>query len=233
MATAEAPRTRAEKPLLMRHVDPKEFGIQDDTITVVSATSFTRRHLGPNSPQCAYSPSFGLSCDPNNDVHYYAGLDLPAGAVIDLMGLNSVTDTEAILGVELWHRNYTGDLVPLVGFSSTAHGWGTDFFGPLSIQVADHYNHELVLDVENASSPTLEFFAWVEVWWHRSVSPAPGSPTFNDVPVSNPAFQYIEALAASGITSGCGGGNFCPDSAVTRGQLAVFLAKALGLHFPY
>jgi hypothetical protein len=34
-----------------------------------------------------------------------------------------------------------------------------------------------------------------------------------------------------GSRSGCGGGNFCPDAAVTRGQMAVFLAKALGLHW--
>jgi S-layer homology domain len=64
------------------------------------------------------------------------------------------------------------------------------------------------------------------------VSPAPGSPTFNDVPVSDPAFQYIEALVASGVTAGCGGGNYCPDSPLTRRQMAVFLAKALGLQWP-
>ena len=42
----------------------------------------------------------------------------------------------------------------------------------------------------------------------------------------------IEALAASGITSGCGGGNFCPNDVVTRAQVAKFLANALGLHSP-
>ena len=56
--------------------------------------------------------------------------------------------------------------------------------------------------------------------------------TFGDVPLSDPAFQYIEALAASGITSGCGGGNYCPDNPLTRRQMAVFLSKALGLHWP-
>jgi hypothetical protein len=51
------------------------------------------------------------------------------------------------------------------------------------------------------------------------------------VPTTHLFYQYIEALAAAGITSGCGGGNYCPDAAVTRGQMAVFLAKALGLHW--
>jgi hypothetical protein len=51
------------------------------------------------------------------------------------------------------------------------------------------------------------------------------------VPPSDPAFQYIEALFASGITAGCAGGNYCPDAPLTRRQMAVFLAKALGLQW--
>jgi hypothetical protein len=71
----------------------------------------------------------------------------------------------------------------------------------------------------------------MEIWWHRSVSPAPATATFGDVPTDHIFFQFIEALAASGITGGCGGGNYCPDAPVTRGQMATFLAKALGLHW--
>jgi hypothetical protein len=52
------------------------------------------------------------------------------------------------------------------------------------------------------------------------------------VPTNHPFFQFVEALAASGITAGCGNGNFCPDAPLTRGQMAVFLSKALGLHWP-
>jgi hypothetical protein len=70
------------------------------------------------------------------------------------------------------------------------------------------------------------------VRYKLQVSPAPASATFADVPTSHPFFQFVEALAASGITAGCGGGNFCPDAPITRGQMAVFLAAALGLHFP-
>ena len=72
----------------------------------------------------------------------------------------------------------------------------------------------------------------VVVTWQRSVSPAPGVATFLDVPTSHPFFQFIEALVASGITAGCGSGNYCPDNPLTRGQMAVFMAKALGLHWP-
>ena len=67
--------------------------------------------------------------------------------------------------------------------------------------------------------------------YRLQVSPPPAAATFGDVPVSDAAFRYVEALAASGITGGCGGGNFCPNSPVTRRQMAIFLAKALGLSF--
>lgn len=40
---------------------------------------------------------------------------------------------------------------------------------------------------------------------------------------------YIEALVAEGITSGCAAGLFCPDEALTRGQMAAFLNRALTL----
>jgi hypothetical protein len=69
--------------------------------------------------------------------------------------------------------------------------------------------------------------------WHRQVSPAPAVATFpNDVPTSHPFFRFVEALAAAGITGGCGVGSYCPDQPVTRGQMAVFLSAALGLYFP-
>jgi hypothetical protein len=71
----------------------------------------------------------------------------------------------------------------------------------------------------------------VQIHWRRQVSTPPVVATFNDVSVIDPGYKYIEALVASGITTGCGGGNFCPDSPLTRRQMAVFLSKALGLHW--
>lgn len=39
----------------------------------------------------------------------------------------------------------------------------------------------------------------------------------------------INKIAEAGITSGCGGGNYCPDRNVTRAEMATFLVKALDL----
>jgi len=59
------------------------------------------------------------------------------------------------------------------------------------------------------------------------VPPAVGISTgFTDVAVDYWAATWIKALAASGITSGCGAGIYCPDASVTRAQMAVFLLKA-------
>jgi uncharacterized repeat protein (TIGR03803 family) len=48
---------------------------------------------------------------------------------------------------------------------------------------------------------------------------------FDDVPCPSAFANWIEQLAAEGITAGCGGNDFCPASPVTRQQMAVFLLK--------
>ena len=72
----------------------------------------------------------------------------------------------------------------------------------------------------------------IRVQWNRQVSPAPAAATFSDVPTTHPQFRFVEALVNAGITGGCAAGVYCPDAAVTRGQMAVFLSVALGLNFP-
>ncbi len=62
-----------------------------------------------------------------------------------------------------------------------------------------------------------------------SYVPPVATGIFSDVPVGSFAADWIEQLAAEGITSGCGGGKYCPNSAVTRDQMAVFLVKTFNL----
>ena len=50
---------------------------------------------------------------------------------------------------------------------------------------------------------------------------------FPDVPCSLSFAPWINELVAQGITTGCGGGNFCPANPVNRQQMAVFLLKTL------
>ncbi len=62
-----------------------------------------------------------------------------------------------------------------------------------------------------------------------SYSPPPATGIFTDVPVGYWADAWIEQLAAEGITSGCGPGIYCPDSPVTRAEMAVFLVRTFNL----
>lgn len=96
----------------------------------------------------------------------------------------------------------------------------------------DNFNGEysLLAETSGATDGSVAIGGML-VGYILQVSPAPLTATFNDVPTNHPFFQYIEALVASGITAGCGNSNYCPDNPLTRGQMAVFLAKALGLQW--
>ncbi|NOZ77962.1 MAG: hypothetical protein GXP48_02035 [Acidobacteria bacterium] len=62
-------------------------------------------------------------------------------------------------------------------------------------------------------------------------TPPAATGIFNDVPVSDPTAPWIEEIARRGITAGCSANPplFCPNTVVSRDQMAVFLVKAFGL----
>ncbi|MGE5415074.1 MAG: S-layer homology domain-containing protein [Syntrophomonadaceae bacterium] len=243
-ATFVAAQTIPRSSLLptARHA-PDEFGTGDYTVTTISAMSFTPLNDGPGStPYYTFNLSRGFTgsgagfCLGSGELgEFYTTIDVPSGAVIDYVGLETASDVDFSWGISLWLVDRYGSETLLAAFSSTAHGWDSDYnLSPLGFQLARNVHNMLVLNVEEAGNGnSCPAFRWIEIWWKRTVSPAPGSPSFNDVPPSDPAFQFIEALVASGITAGCGGGNYCPDAPLTRRQMAVFLSKALGLHWPY
>ena len=86
-------------------------------------------------------------------------------------------------------------------------------------------------DTSEGTTDTDQYLYGVALRWKRQISPDPATTTFLDVPVGSTFHREIEALAASGITGGCNAGNFCPNNTVTRGQMAAFLSRALGLHW--
>lgn len=92
------------------------------------------------------------------------------------------------------------------------------------------------VDVTQGTTDGSNRFSAVRLYYRLQVSPSPATATFLDVPggpLGHPFFRFIEALAAAGITSRCNptGPLYCPDDFVTRGQMAVFISRALGLHF--
>jgi hypothetical protein len=61
--------------------------------------------------------------------------------------------------------------------------------------------------------------------------PTPAIQRFTDVPPSNPFYNFIDRLAALGITAGCSASPpmFCPTSPMTRAQMAAFLVRTFDL----
>jgi hypothetical protein len=61
--------------------------------------------------------------------------------------------------------------------------------------------------------------------------PAATGTMFDDVPITHPLAEWIEQLAREGVTGGCSASpsRYCPDSGVTRAQMAVFLGRTFDL----
>ncbi len=205
------------------------YGTTSTAVLTVSAwafQSFDGSVQNATGPYDRYSPT-------GQEVE--ASFFLPAGAVITSIQMEgcdtSATDEVVFI---LWRGNANGSFTTLspLGSTGAAETPGCGVFNlalnsPETVDNSFTYTISLRGGTTNATTYTA-----VRVMYHLQVSPAPGTATFSDVPTSYWAFQYIEALAASGITVGCTPGTFCPEDPVTRAQMAVFLAKALGLHFP-
>ena len=99
--------------------------------------------------------------------------------------------------------------------------------------VVDNNDKAYSLEVNLGANTNTIAIGHARVYYRLQVSAAPAVATFpTDVPTTHPFFRFVEAMAASGLTGGCGANQYCPDAPVTRGQMSVFLASALGLHFP-
>lgn len=60
-----------------------------------------------------------------------------------------------------------------------------------------------------------------------AVPPGPGEATFPDVPTDYWAFRHVEYAVAAGVVEGYPDGSYHPEIALDRGQMAVFIARAL------
>lgn len=65
------------------------------------------------------------------------------------------------------------------------------------------------------------------------IPPAVGASTgFNDVAVDYWAAAWIKQLASESLTSGCASGYYCPETPITRDQMAVFIQRLFNLPLP-
>ena len=207
------------------------FGTSSTSILTLPAITF---HLvsgveGPIDEAAARSCASEVPCT------WLAGVTLSSGSRITQLELEACDEDPASKVSFGLNRHpvpmQNGVPVAIGGSTGIADTPGCALFPLIADHTVDNQSNSYVAEVSAAPGTNVRFGA-VRVSYQLQVSPAPAIATFNDVPPSHPFFQFIEALAASHITAGCGDGNFCPDNPVTRGQMAVFLATALGLSFP-
>ena len=230
---AQVEATRPQS--VSRTGEAPDFGIADYSVVNIGAYEFVGAHS--SGDQLADDGNGYRFLNATTSGGFLsAPVRLPSGVSIDGLTLSYCAGATGSLAVTLYDAGAFGATIsPIVTVLSGGNGACHVTTFSSSYQYSQNENHPLYLVMAWGASPldgTMKFNN-VGIRYHRLVSPAPGSPTFTDVPTDHPFFQYVEALAAAGITGGCGNGNFCPDAPLTRGQMAVFLSKALGLHWPH
>ena len=221
---------------------PDQFGIACCQITQIPASSFVTRNSTTAWSYASNGYIYATTNPIGDQIAFWATVTLPSGVAIHYLDL-WYNDTDAVNDVSATIRVYTGVSSPsffdVVGVSSNGASGGPGYsFSTFITHTVDNDallaggQYTVIIFLPASPTSALQFKA-VDIWWSRQISPAPGSQTFNDVAPGDFGFQHIEALNASGITGGCGGGNFCPTANLTRAQMAVFLAKALGLYWRY
>ncbi|WP_457673886.1 S-layer homology domain-containing protein [Thiolapillus sp.] len=211
------------------NIEPK-FG----TASVEAVASWSSS-CTPIRSEFTYSQNFGWRWAISGSSAWFdCSIQVPQGSILKAVGVEVLDDsasadvTMQIIKASFLATDYTDlSTVSTSGQSSTPQY----LFNDISADnvTMDYRQNSYAVRIALSGDDTTRFRG---VWavYQRQVSPAPASATFNDVSSAHPFFQYIEALAASGITSGCDANNYCPDDPVTRGQMAVFLSRALGLH---
>ena len=212
-------------------VDSPEFGTSSTSIRLISGQSL-RLESGTEG-QMDYG-TYLRTCD-SLLCRFFGELSLPAGAFVTGLELEGCDEDPAgnLIGaiVRFPSPVQGGAFISPVADTGEVPTPGCAFFPvPVAHTINNLTGHYAI--VINVTSGTNVGFSALRVRYNLQVSPSPLTATFNDVPTGHPQFQFIEALVAAGVTAGCGSGNYCPDAGLTRGQMAVFIAKALGLHYP-
>ncbi len=213
---------------------PDAYGTTATTVVKIHAPAF--RSQDSSDVMVAFwntGITYRQSGDPIHMLH--APVQLPAGALVTQVGFDGY-DVDPTLninwGVYWVSISNADDTGYFAWYTSSQSGGSFSATATLSVPYtvdAGNYYFALLELPENGQDVRIK---GMRIVYKLQISPAPASATFSDVPTNYWAFRHIEALAASGITSGCAAGLFCPETYVKRSEMAVFLAKALGLHWP-
>jgi hypothetical protein len=232
------PQLKAQPKKAVQNV-PDTYGTSDTSFHRMGANEFTGMQIGGAAQDLwtdtFYSDGTKIRRYPTVANGWFIGSPhLPSGALVNTVYIEDCVNAANTISGNVYACANDGDGCTSIATISTNPGCGYD---TIDVSGANYTvdnspgGNYLVIRLNLTNTDGSDSIAGAVVGYKLQVSPAPGSATFPDVPTSDFGFQYVEALVSSGITGGCGGGLYCPDGFVTRRQMAIFIAKALGLHF--
>ncbi|HEY7111778.1 MAG TPA: S-layer homology domain-containing protein [Thermoanaerobaculia bacterium] len=226
----EASASSARPPGRSEAKAPHDFGVGTQQSATIPAAAMV-----PLVSDMTYGYGSGLyRYRTGGSLYFEGGVSIPTGGLITRMHLDACdTNSGAEVAAFLYKcQGVACDTLASIHTGSPGTPGCTLFSAVVDpVETVNQLSYDYIVEVAMTGTDATTSFRDVRVFWERQLSPAPPTATFGDVPTSHPFFRVIEALAASGITSGCGGGNFCPDGVVTRKEMAKFLARALGLFY--
>lgn len=210
---------------------PESWGTAQDLVSIIHAEDLT-----PSSSAVTFVNSITGVFETSSTGDWWGKAPIPSGAQVRSIEMEACdTDGAGSILFGLARQNSPGgagaNVTPIGNTGATP---GCAYF-PVNVTTPftmDNENTSLHIFLNYGSTTNSNRVILFRVYYRLQVSPGPAVATFpNDVPTSHPLFRFVEALAAAGITGGCAPGSYCPDASITRGQMAVFLSTALGLHF--
>ena len=185
----------------------------------VSTYVLTAWDMEPSISTIQYGLLFDYGRYTTNGGALLAGVQVPQGALLvgfELDGCDTSTSGEMTAYLTRVFETSGLTLASVGTGGPAAPGCERFVVDVANPETVDNVENRYIVNVQNSTSDGSTSVRAIRVYYQLQVSPSPATPSFNDVPESDLAFQFIEAMAASGITAGCGGGNYCPDAPLTR-----------------
>jgi hypothetical protein len=217
-----------ETPFDVPELSDESFGLNYQ-YTWIPACNFI-----PASSNVAYSRSNAyIFVTGGTDYYFWAGVNLPSGAYLSTISLYYYDNSGGAMSSYFYRATAYTTYSLLTNFTSSGTpGYATGSMSPNTTIRNGDSAYYLYVGLSGAAGSDLRFMG-ARLYWRRQIRTGLSHP-FTDIGGLSQTFQdSIAALAQSGITIGTSPTTYSPNNNVTRAQMAVFLARALGLYWAY
>jgi hypothetical protein len=226
----------ASETATIRHTTPGQVGIADGGVSAIQESVAAWTNHADSVIRYTYGGSAPSALDCNVGVELGAvSFNDPCGDIADLSGCSgtlafggaSFQVATTTYDGDQWHRAVS----PFTVVNNGTQCVGEVAFKEVMVHELGHsqgFGHHLEAP---PPVPTMSAFLkndgrGASIMGADRFCASYAYHTFLDVPSHLQSWRFIEAVENAGITGGCGSGNYCPGSSVTRQEIAVFLLKA-------